>query len=295
MKNNKENLIKLLNFIREISKEPENEWFKRDLLQIFQYSSSNQINFKDFGLEAKVNLIQEYLYIDVNSLIDYREFDFYTKDQLTRDCIEMIRYHKQTPNHKKNFDEFCRYAHLQVEEMLNYFFIKKFTNLTDIINFIKSYNENYKPNKNPKKIEHIPFLTKIIAFQSFSKPKYTSSIHSTINFLNEMRNEFSHRSTLTKQNNDVELGKFQLLFPNYKKGVFFDYKTVQVNEKEIYSRGLYIIRKREEDFSSIYECISLFKNIIIEFLDASKTLNPKNSIGNNNPILQSIKEKLDNK
>ena len=150
-------------------------------------------------------------------------------------------------------------------------------------------------NINPRKIEQIPFLTKIIAFQSFSKPKYTFSTHATIIFLNEMRNEFSHRSSLTKQNNDVELGKFQQLFPTYKKGFNIDYKTAQVNEREIFNRGVYIIRKRDEDFSSIYECLLLFKNIIIEYLDASKTINPKTSLGNANPILQSLKEKLEKK
>ncbi len=295
MKNNRENLIKLLKFITEISNEPENEWFKRDLLQFLNESQINKINFKDGGLEAKVNLIQEYLYLDIKSLIDYDEFDFDSKDQLTRDCIEMIRYHKETPNHKKNFDEFCRYAHLQLEEMLNYFFIKKFKTLTDIVNIIKSFNENYLPKVNPRKIEQIPFLTKIIAFYSFAKPQYTYPTHATIVFLNDMRNEVSHRSSLTKKNNDVELGKFQQLFPKYPKGDIINFITAQENEKEIWNRGIYIMRKRDQDFSSIYESILLFKNIIIKFLNSSETINPKSSIGNANPILQSFKDNLEKK
>ena len=294
MKYQKGKLVKLLKLIEEILNEPENEWMRFELARIAGARNADISKVNEDSLEGKINLIQEYLHIDYDSIIDYKDFDLIIRDQLTRDCIEMIRFHKETPNHKKNFEEFCRYAHLQVEEMLNYFYIKKFKDFAEVIKIIMTYNEKYKPKSFPKLIEQVPFLTKIIAFQAFTKPEYTLSLHNNIVFLNDMRNEFSHRSSLTRKEDEEELSKFQFHYPNYKKGDTIDFKSVDASLKEIFNKGLYIIKKREQDFSLIYKSLNDFKKVILLCLESGKIIDAKSSIGYANPILNQIKDKLKN-
>ena len=55
----KENLIKLLKLIEEISNQPGNEWFKSDLRNVFIKSNEALNQFNQGSLEAKINLIHK--------------------------------------------------------------------------------------------------------------------------------------------------------------------------------------------------------------------------------------------
>lgn len=116
----------LLRFVKEIANFPGNEWFKSQLAETFNVNPIKKETGEftvllgdSANLEEKVNLIRSYLAIDLQNLIDYSGFEEPSREQLFRDCVEMCRFEKGTPNHKKNFGEFCRYAHLQAEEMIN--------------------------------------------------------------------------------------------------------------------------------------------------------------------------------
>ena len=76
----------------------------------------------------KINRIEKYLGLDYsvdaqNSVIDYSYIkDEKVKNQLISDNREMMRFRYGTRYHEIDFDEFCRFAHLQAEMLLNYYY-----------------------------------------------------------------------------------------------------------------------------------------------------------------------------
>lgn len=290
MKYKKENLIKLLRLVEEISKQPGNKWFLERLQNKFSEKTSES-NSGAESLEAKINLIRDYLAIDLNRVIDYLYFEEPARESLFRDCIEMGRYEKGTPNHKIDFGEFCRYAHLQGEEMINYFFNKISNQNVNIVDqFIQEKVAGYKPTKKPTEIHHIFYTHKLSAFKSISQMSKKSI--DVFWFLNEYRNELSHRNSLTNSSEDKDLVLFE------KSGFTveqFDFNKLDNEQRKIYNRGKYIITKRKKDFNLIYDSIEELKKQIIELLSEKKELpSSKSTLGNGNPVLQEIKNKLNN-
>lgn len=259
MDHKKENLIKLLKLIEEISCQPGNEWFKNSLTDLFVNKKDSPNLLNQGAIEAKINLIHEYLLIDIKNLIDYSAFEEPSREQLFRDNLEMMRYQKGTPNHKINFGEFCRYAHLQAEEMINYFFNKISDSRIDIVeDYIKQYSSNYKPNKKPIQIHHIYYTNKLVAFKNVTNlPKKTLDI---LWFINDYRNELSHRNSFSIHNENKELEQYE------KEGFVnsnIDFKKLDSSKQEIYNKGKYIIQKRKEDFNKIKETIEELKTKVI--------------------------------
>jgi hypothetical protein len=289
MKYKKENLIKLLKLVEEISRQPGNEWFLEGLQN--KFSENERLpNPGSETLEAKINLIRDYLSIDLNRVIDYSYFEEPTRESLFRDCIEMGRYEKGAPSHKIDFGEFCRYAHLQAEGMINYFFNKiSNQNINIVDRFIQGKVTTYKPTKNPTEIHHIFYTHKLSAFKSISQMSKKSV--DVFWFLNEYRNELSHRNSLTTSSEDKDLVL-------YEKSGFInaqvDFRKLDDKQKEIYNRGKYVITKRKKDFNLIYDSIEDLKKQIIDSLFKLKELpSSKTTFGNANPLLQEIKNKLD--
>jgi len=285
----KENLIKLLKLVEEISNQPGNEWFLENL-QIKFARKTEIIRAGSESLEAKINLIRDYLSVDVNRVIDYSNFEEPARESLFRDCLEMGRYEKGTPSHKIDFGEFCRYAHLQCEEMINYFFNKISKKSIIVIDqFIQENVAGYKPIKKPTEIHHIYYTHKLSAFKSISQIA-KKSIH-IFWFLNEYRNELSHRNSLTTSTDDKNLASYE---KSGFLGAQIDIQKLDNKEKEIYNRGRYIITKRNQDFNLIYDSIEDLKRQVINSLSKMKELpSSKSTIGNVSPVLQEIKNRLD--
>lgn len=259
MRFKRESLIKLLKLIDEISVQPGNEWFKSQLIKYFSQKTEVSTYFDQGSLESKINLIQKYLSIDVDNLFDYSDFEEPSREQLFRDNLEMIRYRKGVANHKINYGEFCRYAHLQAEEMINYYFNKTFKpNMSDIVQFIKKYANKYNPQKLPSQIHHIDYSFKLIAItKSVSFKKETVD---KLFYLNKMRNEISHRNSLSIENDDKVLALYE------KEG--FARSKIKLDElsemqKNIYNEGKFIMEKRKEDFGVIQRAIEDLRETII--------------------------------
>ena len=94
--------------------------------------------------EERITNIEKYLgldyYVDtMPSLIDYsfiKEPD--VRVQLISDNREMLRFRYGTRFHSIKFDEFCRYAQLQAEMLINYYYYKTDENIDKIINIDQS-------------------------------------------------------------------------------------------------------------------------------------------------------------
>lgn len=287
----KEQLLKLFTFIIEISEMKGNEWFNELLKNRYSVNESKDISKTD-SLDSKVSLIKNYLSIDINKVIDYSMFEEPYKESLFRDCLEMGRYEKGTPSHKIDFGEFSRYAHLQAEEMINYFLNKICNYKIDIIeDFVKDKVPNYKSSKKPTEVHHIFYTHKLSSFVSISQlNKKTIDV---LWFINEIRNELSHRNSITVINEDEDLAKYE---NSGLKGVQLDFSKLDENQKKIYNRARYISTKRKQDFNSIYTALEDVKNqIIFHLLNIQQFQLSNNSIGFSNPILGELKHKLDKK
>ena len=146
----------------------------------------------------RIEHIEKYLgldyYVDNQpSLIDYSFIqESEVRAQLVSDNREMMRFRYGTRYHAICFDEFCRYAHLQVEMLLNYFYDKKNSNLKEIIEHIKKYNPTASFRDNTKSLGDITYNSKLWSFKSEFELDYKTYI--ILDYLRRVRNESSHRS-----------------------------------------------------------------------------------------------------
>ena len=152
----------------------------------------------------KINRIEKYLGLDYsvdaqNSVIDYSYIkDEKVKNQLISDNREMMRFRYGTRYHEIDFDEFCRFAHLQAEMLLNYYYV---TTCNSDLNLIKKrIREN---NENPKGLDEANTIFAIsfrVKMWSFNNEYETSQqFRAIFNNLVRVRNDVSHRSTEQEQ------------------------------------------------------------------------------------------------
>ena len=164
------NLQNLLKLVKELSSRDDLLWFKKELVSFLTEdinAHSNQINIESEknNIIGDVKKIEEYLSIKGVEVIDYSKIkNEKVKNQLYRDSLEMSKYRLGKHDNKINFDEFCRYAFLQCEELINYFYFVYFDgDITKANNFIKKHWDTYKPPSG-KKISDITIAAKLTGF-----------------------------------------------------------------------------------------------------------------------------------
>jgi hypothetical protein len=289
MNDNKKDLKTLIDFVTEISKKEGNEWFKKDLFESLNINNTLYSELKNGFIESKISLIEKYLSVDIVNVIDYSEFEEPSREQLFRDCLEMCRFEKGTPNHKKDFGEFCRYAHLQAEEMINYFFNKSLNfDLIKMMIFMKNHS-NYIEKIKAKNLNQIPYSLKLPAFRNYSKIE--KPLIDFLFFLNNFRNEMSHRNSLSAGEEDQQLKLYEA--KGFTKGQI-DFSKLDQNDQTILNNGLYVIRKRKQDFKEVFFALEQFKkNILYHTKNYKDAGDSSNNIGSLNPSLKLLKDKLD--
>ena len=266
MTSSKENLQKLLSLVVEISRMAENKWFLKELKNKLDLNSSQEIQLNNdlVGIiSSDLNQIKKYLKIDVVPLIDYSEIvDTPVRNQLFRDCLEMGKYRLGKINDTINFDEFCRYAHLQSEELVNYYYQKKYSQKIDLILEVIKTNTSYAPKKVPESLNHIDFSFKLKALTKLLGLHYR--ISNVLYFLKDLRNEMSHRNSLSITQEEVLLNNFLQNKLNAVK--LQDLKSLPSEMQELYNKGIFIITKREQDFNKIYNALDVLKSAILSGL-----------------------------
>lgn len=164
------------------------------------------------GNNDKIDQIEKYLGLDYsvdaqNSVIDYSYIkDEKVKNQLISDNREMMRFRYGTRYHEIDFDEFCRFAHLQAEMLLNYYYDTTCNSNLDLIKErIKEYNKEAKGVDKANTILAISFPVKIWAFNEEYKKTFNEEYKKNgidvdlFNHLRKVRNGVSHRSTEIEQ------------------------------------------------------------------------------------------------
>ena len=178
--------------IKLLSKQ--NEEFNQEMRKLFgktipasEYSNNDE----------RIAHIEKYLgldyYVDnMGAVIDYsfiQESD--VRAQLISDNREMLRFRYGTRFHAIVFEEFCRYAQLQAEMLVNYFYYHKEPTIKDAISHIKRYNPNAKTDDNVLNLSAIAFNVKLWAFCDEFQLKDVKNIFGYN--IREVRNNQSHR------------------------------------------------------------------------------------------------------
>ena len=146
----------------------------------------------------------------------------------------MLRYRYGVRSHKIDFFEFCRYAMLQVEQLLNYFY----KNCFDTIDEIRDYINEHVTNLKVESLDSLKSISLAIKLYALYCEKGDGRIKTVLDYAREVRNEQSHRM----QNEDADFIK--------------EYRTKLINrgfpltkDGEIYWNGI----KDNEALVSKYE------------------------------------------
>lgn len=165
------------------------------------------LDSQNISHSSSIVRIEKYLgldyYVDSQpSSIDYSYIKQpEVKAQLVSDYREMMRFRYGTRYHKIIFPEFCRYAQLQGEMLLNYFYTTvEAGNISKIKEHISKYDPAAKFGKETNEVFKISFSVKKWAFDN----EFSLSSNYVWNNIILVRNSVSHRSPHSADKNFVK-------------------------------------------------------------------------------------------
>lgn len=240
-------------------------------------SASDVYNSND----ARLKHIESYLgldyYVDSQpSLVDYSFVpETEIRAQLISDNREMMRYRYGTRYHAISFVEYCRYAHLQVEMLLNYFYDKlESGDLEAIKAHITRHNKNAQIT-DAKSLSAISYNSKLWSFcDEFS---IDSKYKICLDNIREVRNQSCHRS-LGREEQTMEESRKKLismgipLHPKYgsvltsklkeETNVLNLYNNMVKNTEWYKEYKILIWTAQKEQYDNIIESIKLITRMI---------------------------------
>lgn len=228
--------------------------------------------------ENRMRNVEKYLgldyYVDTqDSNVDYSFVkNPAVRAQLISDNREMMRFRYGTRYHEIDFMEFCRYAHLQAEMLLNYYYeTVNNSDLDSIKAHIKQYN-NKANLDNAVSITTIPYNVKLWAFNKEHKINFY-----VLDNIRKVRNELSHRGI---DNEQVDIKTYQ----KYLMDLGFKLKTTgeilinwndidadnkvkeiyktKIQPSEEYKRYVYYIWYMSKPYDSIIDGIKSLSNSV---------------------------------
>lgn len=233
--------------------------------------------------DKRIEHIEKYLGLDYyvdnqKSIIDYSFIhEPEIRAQLISDNREMMRFRYGTRYHAINFDEFCRYAHLQAEMLLNYFYDKKEDTLDKIIEHIKKYNPTAYISDKTNSLGGIAYNVKLWAFnKEFNLDYITNNI---LDYIRKVRNDSSHRSPESEEksihdnrkklvnfgmplmaNGDVDY--FKLEEGSVKMNLYIN----MIKNQDWYKDYKYFLWVHEKSYESVMSAIEELKKSVRENL-----------------------------
>ena len=229
--------------------------------------------------DKRIEHIEKYLGLDYyvdsqQSIIDYSFImEPEVRAQLISDNREMMRFRYGTRYHSICFDEFCRYAHLQAEMLLNFFFDQVDGSIKDIIDHIKKYNPTALFKDNVKTLGDISYNSKLWAFKAEFHMAYETN--NILDYLRRIRNESSHRlpedeeksiqdykkqlkniGMPLKYDGDVDYYKLEEGSPKMNL-----YKNV-IEKSDCYKEYKYLIWLHEESYDGVIAAIEDLKQTV---------------------------------
>lgn len=192
MGQDKQQLAKLLQFVKAVYDNPANSEFRKGLRIIVERDIIQN--------EPHIQNVEKYLSLDFNiDQVEKADYSFieedYVREKLNADFREMLRYRFGTRGHKVDFAEFCRFAVLQIEMLVNYYYDKKYNkDIKSIQQALLVDNPKTQFNSQTKLVSEIALKTKIYGLRK-EFGWYTSDINVYIYSI-DIRNRQSHRSLI---------------------------------------------------------------------------------------------------
>lgn len=265
-----EKLQATLNKIIQLTEQ--NPEFGAELRKKLGLTSSEKAISHSSDFDKRVEHIEKYLGLDYyvdsqQSLVDYSFVEeTEIRAQLISDNREMMRYRYGTRFHIINFEEYCRYAHLQVEMLLNYYYDKTSSTLDEIKAHIVKYNSSAEI-ANAKSLGTISYNSKLWAFCAEHNIVY--STRTIFDYIREVRNRSSHRSPEIEEGtiSDARKKLKTMSLPIHKEdGYVLTYKLKDtsteynlfnnvVKKSDWYKEYLFLVWLHNQKFAEIYEAI----------------------------------------
>jgi hypothetical protein len=243
MGQDKKQLNKLLDFVSELYKDPDNKEFTAGIRSLVMNDrdflrSGSPDGLPDISdsLGNPLRRIEKYLSLDYD--IDFREFPDYSfvtdgsvRERLEADFREMMRYRFGTRSHRIDFPEFCRFATLQFELLTNYYYEMKYhSDVMKVLDAIVTANPDYIPGEHIKMISEIPLKTKVYQFRQEFGWEF-ADLTPVLQCI-EVRNKQSHRSL--KHDKDI-IAEYE---KRLKEGKAWNYWYGQPNYKKVSKLGI---------------------------------------------------------
>ena len=205
MGQDKKQLRKLLLFVKDLYDHPDNTEFTEGIRQMVLADEEFQKRLKESPLfqtadPDSLQRMEKYLSLDYK--IDERVFPDYSvigdetvRERLNSDFREMLRYEYGTRSHRIDFPEFCRYAVLQVEMLVNYYLDKKFSGDIDrIVADIRTSFPEFSTYEGLAQVSEIALKTKLYHIKNvFGWDRNTLNVYL---YAADVRNKQSHRSLM---------------------------------------------------------------------------------------------------
>lgn len=227
--------------------------------------------------DNRIDKIEQYLGLDFKldtispsgTLYEEVTYSFITdsavRDVLVSDFREMMRYRYGTRSHRVDFMEFCKYAHFQLEGLVNYFMEAWSLDDDDKVN-IEIAKDNILENwpkkldaptfrKDLKTIEDIDYFQKVTAIITFleinsnvvsriqhetpfcsDKVQIVNYLSEVVSYIRRTRNELSHRGKIKKKNIDALIEQFESQKRPLKDAVgnwVYPFNTQNQNDKDV--------------------------------------------------------------
>jgi hypothetical protein len=258
MASNKEHLKLLLEFISKIIEQEGNEWFHDELALLI---TKKIITEKDSGIKLaavsikEIGSIDRYIENGVIPIIDFEEVeDESVKYTLIRDCIEMGKCRFSHFSREQSFLDFCKYAFFQIEQLVNYYLLRKNGNsFAETIKYIKSHNPNAILEKN-KTIGSIPFSVKLFAISNQTRMK--QDIKSILDKVSYARNNSLHRSP-------EKVHSLAELTPLFNVAIKKEKSEQTQNDQKIIQEFYYQKFIEDRDYNIVTISVIELKNILV--------------------------------
>lgn len=163
----KENLQKLLEFLKaEIICKPENQWFVDELRKSLPGGDEEE----QINTAPSIAKIEKYLGLDykLDTSEPMLDYSFIREDAVREcfeaDCREMLRYRYGLRGHCIDFGEFCRFAQMQAERLLNLYYRTKGT-VAQIRDHIRTHNPKAMGLEKCETLESISYSIKMWAYR----------------------------------------------------------------------------------------------------------------------------------
>ena len=213
-----EHLKQLLSFIERIYNDKDCGEFAAALRGIVGAESSSSASRSD----SKIDKIEHYLALDyeLDSVVNH-DYDFIAdtvvRDTLNADWREMMRIRYGLRGHKIDFDEYARYACLQMEMLLNLYYNSKYPSPEDILIALQEAFDKNSENKSEYRPNSLTLNAKLNGLKSEFGWDY--NYFKALFNIKDVRNIESHRTPDKNEKPYIKNWRKSLPFDDVQRGL----------------------------------------------------------------------------